>query len=717
MNSGGLVANSSKRAIRSKSPQTFQGISLSWVVFLTWTLILLAARSPWPQILSNGFWITLALLIPAILWYKSQPEDGTSPFRTPGPLPQGIPHIWLLPILGGILARWLLSLVPGHWPVLDEGIGGFFAQRLAEHWEGGLVEGATHQPRLFTWGQGLWFSLFGASLVAERTYTAVLSGVGFLGLVAALRRWLSPSAALGGVFLAAFGFWPLWVGSFAVAGVLLVLWVSWLLWLFGVYRDLGPKSPHRVKVSGFLGLWIGLGFYSYLAWPLLALGFLGIFVGAIPLAKRNKNEILWFALWLCLPAVPLLMDAIQGGLPQPYHHLWNGSGTGLGIPLSGNYLRELWIGFPAEDFNFGTLRGGLLNPLVGSLCLLGYLAWLKRASRDRFAMGLWILAPLLLLPGELTNNLEVMRIAHFMPWTVLLGAVGLWELQKGLPKRWGIPILTVLLMGSCGIDLNSAFRGAGWEGNRLTPRPSMHQSPEREEAYRILKARSRTEGPGLIFLDLVADPTNQTLTLATQPFNALRQSDGGAAPSSWAAVFGNIHDAAAIAQRFPGSELHNLSRSGDYPDGGWGLVLFPVKPAERATLARWAKAEQSLERVVRDAVDRGVALDQTQILARLDECKFLFSKDQDLEAFWARIRMVHECAAGDFTEGLRALQAVQGNPRADLMNYQGRLLFALGKPLEARHAFEVALKCRPNWTNAQENLLKLGGQPAGSTQQ
>jgi hypothetical protein len=521
---------------------------------------------------------------------------------------------------------------------------------------------------------------------------------------------LVSSAALIGVFLAAFSFWPLWIGHFAVTGVLLVLWVSWLLWLIGVYRDLDIDSPGRVWVISLIGFWTGLGFYTYLSWPLVAIWSLGMVYWTVPSGRQNLRVIGTFIFFLCLPAIPLVLEVTRMGLPQPFHRLWGGSSLVVNILGVGGYLKALGVGFQAREFNFGTRWGGLMNPLTGAAFLLGILVTAKRCFRDRYAMGFLAAAPLLLLSGGLTNSLEVMRIAHFVPWTIFLGAVGFWEIHNAFSKRMGMVVLVVLLTLSIGLDLRGAFKGAGWEDDRQGVGPSMHQSAERQEAYRILKERSRKEGSGIIFLDFIMDPTNQTLPLATQPFNALRGAGKGISGSGWVAVFTDVHDAAAVAHRFQGSEFYALSREGDYPDGGFGLVLFPVTDERQELLYRWAKAEKSLGVVVRDALERGVTSDQTKILAELDRSSILFRNDPELEAWWARIRMARECAAGDYEAGLRTLEGVGGSARADIENDKGRILFFLGRKKEAMASFKRALDCHPNFTNAKDNIMKLEGE-------
>ncbi|HEY5039160.1 MAG TPA: hypothetical protein VIJ93_08835, partial [bacterium] len=215
-----------------------------------------------------------------------------------------------------------------------------------------------------------------------------------------------------------------------------------------------------------------------------------------------------------LAAIPLILSRLS---PAGTAHIQSQLNLSNFKPLF-QYLAEIFwngtIGFP-----FGSNWGGLLNPILDSLVFLGILRLIQIA--DRFLISCAALCLFLpILPGALTNNVEIHRIFPLIPFLMvaaLLGAKSL-LISGSRPVIWGIA--TTLLLGSFTLDsYNFIFR---YSDIRFSPPQQQWRTVWCYQAYQVLREKSRQTGPLYLFSEFNTDYADKTLNVACYPFDALQ---------------------------------------------------------------------------------------------------------------------------------------------------------------------------------------------------
>jgi tetratricopeptide (TPR) repeat protein len=236
-----------------------------------------------------------------------------------------------------------------------------------------------------------------------------------------------------------------------------------------------------------------------------------------------------------------------------------------------------------------------------------------------------------------------------------------------------------------------------------------YKTLEFEEAYSFLKPTAEAQGPGLIYLNFHPDPYDQTLFVATYPFNASENPRLKPSEAKWAAILTNIHEEPYLKKIFPDGKWTWLSDGLRRTDGGLMLEIVPISQANKNLLMKWANANQSLKELTRLVMEFGVNPDQNQMLGVLDKAYPLFQNDRLLESRYWRIRALHLFAAGRNAEGIEnEKKAIElGYPMADLYNEEGCFLFKETRRDEAKKAFKKAIGLKPNCTDAAANLQVL----------
>lgn len=649
--------------------------------------------------------VVLGLLLPwgiafSLLRSKNSRED-----RGTFPVPVGL---WCLLWAAAFFLRFYRLTSLSSWPIMDEGMFGYFALRLYEHWNWELTHWVSQEPILYTWGLAWCFKLWGPSLFSLWFFPAACS---FLCLPMAW--WASRTPApLSGRFLftalLALGFWPLYLGRFSVQSVLVVLLELWSFGLLGRYlveKDLKTKLAKTLV----LGVSVGVGFYSYLAWPLVALFVLLVLVTdpSLSLPRRLKAAGLYFAT-AALLALPLLL-AYSREYRGYFGHL-GASGLlsdGLNrLPLSWTYFRDLFWGDPGGFFRYGPVWGGLFDPVSTTLLFLGLARLAARPSRWTLwaALGMF----LFFLPALLTNDLELMRLTPLIPVLTGIAAWGGRSLSSFLPPgRAGFLALVLAAIGGL-----SAYQLLGvyprlWE--RDPDYYGAHKSEEFHGAYPLLESLAKKEGPGWILLHFNPDPYDQTLYLATYGFNAAENPRLDPLSAKWAAFLVNAHEQPYLAGALPQGRWVWLSEGLHRRDGGFLLGMVPLDDADLAVLNRWREADGALSELDHMVMERDVDPDQNPMLEVLRRAYPSFRDDPLLESRYWRIVALHHAAGGDTTSAVSdEFKAIRrGLPLAPLYNELGCLLFQEGDGAGARRAFQSALAARPNLTNASQNLANL----------
>ena len=257
--------------------------------------------------------------------------------------------------------------------------------------------------------------------------------------------------------------------------------------------------------------------------------------------------------------LPWAFEAFTQGIGRHVQEVVLG-GKGFDWPgqliLCGRYFAGLFWTGDSPGYNYGPVEGGFLNPLLSTSFFVGLL-WLAR-FRHRFEVrwACWT-AVFFLLPGFLTYDLEMQRLALVLPFLLFVALLGIFSMASGHERRWATIFLALLLGISAGWDfyrLAVPFREAlnlSWHSQTL-------KSEESFNAYRILRVKATEDGPGRLFLDYVPVPLDQTLFLATYPFNATENPKWEFSKPKWMAFLANVNYGPFLEKRFAGGEWHVL---------------------------------------------------------------------------------------------------------------------------------------------------------------
>ena len=659
--------------------------------------------------LSNGLkaWIVfVGILAPMTgAFFLMKKRD---PFKEES-LPAAVPWVLAVILTLAIFLRFYL-LTSLSWPYADEGFFGYFATLQGEKWDWRILHDFRTTPLAYSWGLSLFFDFFGHSLATLWLYSAAWS-LGCVPLAWMAARLAYPrSLAFLVLCWMSLSFWPLYMGRFSTQCVFLVFWECITFFALAKYLA-NQNSPSAPKNILGLALLTGTGFYTYLAWPLVALmvGLTLLFYGRQTLSLRLK-ELSKFMGVVILCVIPLLQQLTKQ-YHGYFHHLWTFSaphdfGDRLGLPIS--CLKDFFWGATQNFFHYGPIWGGFLNPLLTSLF---FFALIDLLPSFRKAYSLWILAAfcVFFLPTILTNNFEIMRLSPMVPLLVLICAVGSQSLLSRFPAGKRVFVCLLVITASTALDFYHLFVLYPKDWERRVSYYEIAKSPEFSKAYALLKPLTEHRGPGLILLNFNTDPFDQTLFVATYSFNAAENPRLDPTRTKWAAVLANIHEEPYFRKLFPEGKWFWLSDGLNRHDGGLILEIIPVNQINESLLRGWTRADQSLKELTRLVVELGVDPDQSQMTAVLDQAYPLFKGDSLLESRFWRIRAFHHAAEGKIEEAVQAeKQAIEkGLPMAHLYNEMGCLLYKENKLPEARKAFEEALSLKLNLTDAGENLKNL----------
>jgi hypothetical protein len=654
-----------------------------------------------------NLWILLlGLVIPLLLsLWAAKEVEGAPLFHIP---------LWLWILIGGsaVFCRAYRLTTLSGWPIVDEGVFGYFATLLEKKWNWQLTHGYAQEPVLYTWGQFLFFKLFGNSLFSLWLFPAFCSLLSLPFAWGAARKAYGDSAGFIFLCFMALGFWPLYSGRISVQSALMVPWECAVFFVLIHYLSPQPK-PTPIPSLLFLSALTALGFYVYLAWPLVAtmVALALLFHSHRTWNAKLKNLALFSAL-IVIFVFPLYLDFTHENRGY-LGHLWpslSQTGWTPRLLLSLGYLKTLFWGQNSPLFSNGPLWGGLLNPFQSSFFILGLAFLLKTWKKP---LSLWLLGSLLIffLPAMLTNNFEMTRLVALLPILLGVSALGALSLLSRFPASKRTLVFLSLLAGSSALDLFHLFHVYPGFAQNDPAFYGAFKSPEFSRAYGLLKPLESQDGPGLILLNFNPDPYDQTLFVATYGFNSAGNPRLNPSAAKWAAILTNVHEQPYLKEEFPGGRWSWLSDGLNRRDGGFLLEVVPVQADNRDRVMRWVRADQSLQELTRLVMDLGVYPEQGSMLEALKEAYPFFKGDPLLESRYWRITALHQSASGNWDEAIEDEKKaiLSGHPMAHLYNELGCLLFEQKRMAEAEEAFKQALRLKPNCTDAYSNLQNLTG--------
>jgi hypothetical protein len=247
--------------------------------------------------------------------------------------------------------------------------------------------------------------------------------------------------------------------------------------------------------------------------------------------------------------------------------------------------------------------------------------------------------------------------------------------------------------------------------NALNPEGPLHalQSGESYKAFQILERKAKREGPGWIFLDYVSVPLDQTLQVATRPFNALYHPSPKPFLPSWMAFLCNINYLPFLEKKFPGAEWFTVGSSLMPWDGELMLGVVPVTSQSQAAAERYLKADPLFHGMTREMLKLSEEKSREGPLAVFLNGYGLVQGDPFLESSFWEIAYFNHSADRKFQDSLNDLQMIlkEGYPAAHVYNELGGLLYFEKDRQGAKQAFIKAVQLGGSHTPAQENLRWL----------
>ncbi len=625
------------------------------------------------------------------------------------------PAAWVALVLAAALfiRFWRLTSL-SVWPMPDDGLYSYYALSLIREWRWKFFFSYTQVPPLTDWLLALFYKIIPPSLFSLRLFPALFSVLTVLVGWVGARKIFPPSTAFFLLFFCAFNFTFLYPAQFTFWAFLVLFFTVGALASLGLCAD---KSLTGTRSALLLGTVTGLGFFTGVSWPVVALS---ISIAAFCVYGRKRRKDLWvFLAFLSIGIILFAVTALREGYGS---HM-----RAVAIPVAswalfmGEALKKLasLLWYSPDPATYGPLWGGMLDPVAGAFFLAGLAAcWRRR--REPFHAWLLLSLGLFLLPGLVASRFEIFRNVQVFAILALISALGFQELWRAWPLKnpaargWALALLMAVSASLSFLHLNGPY-------HRLwgTPGPFWKniKSVELYEAYNILKTIQKESGPGAVLADLRPDPSDVTLATAVYSFDAASNPGIPWKDVRWVAVLANANYKPFLESRFPSGRWHWLNKEGATYNQYWMLGIIPLDASNEMDLARWMEAERGFQPFTDELLESFKPSVRAGLEGKLLSLYPFMRGDPFLEScFWEKKIYL---AKMDGNDG-KVLEAVQqglsrGYPLPQLFNDEGVLLERQGRYEEARKAFKKALRAPVNITPAKENLEPLEQKFSGET--
>ncbi len=716
------------------APKIFSNTN-PWVYFFIFLISnTFLSYFPFPFWIKMGICL-LGLFIPWMMACRAFPNP--SPKEVPLYQKEFLPAIpiwvWLFVAALALFARFYKLTTLSVWPLYDEGMYGYYASQLSRQWNWQILYGSSQAPPLYLWLLAGTFKWFGVSLFSLWFLPALISSLLFPVSYWAARGFFNRSCSVALAFIFGFSFWPLYVGRFSLMTGLVLLFECLTLGLLA--RFLTRTEPARKPgLAAALGAMTGLGFYTYLHWPVLAaaVGATLIFWAANKGMGKNFLRVkilLSFLLPCACLLLPLALWISGEGLDQMVFYLRHLSAGNPAvhpneqINISLSYITSLFWGMDLKYHTYQPVFGGYLNPLMGSLFFMGLIEVIPRL-KNRFYQWLLASLPFFLLPGILTSERATSRMVLAFPILAVLVVLGLGRLLSDRPRR-NVLILSLILVIAAGLDFFHLFAAYPAVWKSLDNWNGYGKSYTRYQAFLRLEKLSKTQGPGYLFSDFVPGLSDQTLSVADFRINLSNPQGLTSGPVPWVGLLANANLIPFLKKSFPTGQAWWISKDIGSPEGGWMLWVIPGKDLPAKIFRRWFQASAALKLFIEKSLlyVPGQSLEPMEMALR--KIHSLFQSDPLLETYYfekmadlSTRKMITGC---DPSSGPEAYQAAllylktaiqKGYPSAHLFFKMGTLYSIQGKIPEAKECFRKARGALVDLTQAStyEKLLPPSGE-------
>ena len=557
---------------------------------------------------------------------------------------------WAIPLLA-LIARFFRFICAPIWPIGDECITAQAGFQLSHHWNWNFFRSDGESPPLLDWIVGIFFKLSNhiewglwfPSFVISCLTLAVVWQVG--------RRFFSRSQAFFLCFFWAVSFWPVFCQGLALQETLLPLW-EWILFWVWLSYDEAPVSK-RLGPAVFLGFWTGLGYWTYVPWPVVAVAlFVGIFFGW--LKKRwNIASLMGFFAGFAVALIPFALAVAQHGYGTHIGILASTDGT-LALPRwlsSLDYFNSLFWGHWSAIGAYVPADMGLLNPIEAAFFWVGM--WTLGNRKDK-NFSLWIVMALVLFmaPGFLSRNLQILRMISVMP--ILLGVTALGAsrvFQSFSLSKTRAQFLTVILTASLLLS--------GWQTARAFQQLEAPADLSQAQA-KLSTWMSGARGPGLVFTEFnTAKEEAQNFQTMVYGFNAVQNSNLNPGQANWAAFWITPDQSSFLLREFKLLQVMPMSQDDSAQKDKYLLAVMPLGPGDMEKLRDYIQADQWFQKMTWESNDVSTTQSYQDALKDWKNPDLVFQKDAFLQwRYWERLANFYESFDGQNHEDMR-LQALR----------------------------------------------------------
>ena len=597
------------------------------------------------------------------------------------------PWHWLTYLSFLLLTRFYgLTTLP-FWPMGDEAIYGMLGWHQSRQWKWRVLWHDGLEPFLF-WFLGLYFKLIQPSFFSLRLFPALFSVLTCLVAYWAARQYFSKSLAFIATWFFTFSFWEWILARNCLPPLLVVLFQCLCLGWLGIFLKRAASGEVPWKTLGILALFSGLGFYTWLNWAGVWLGLASVlffhFLGGY--REKKYSLLILGGLETVLLVFPLALARMTpDGMSLFQEHLSFSVLKPLFLYLQGIF----WNGSPS--FPFGPNWGGFLNPILGSLFFLGLIDSIKSAGKKTIAAFSALLV-FSLLPGILTGGMELLRIVTFMPFSMILAALGFRSLLRvgpaGRPTIW----IFFLLAASMVLDIyNFTQFYCRKEG---VPETKQWRTIQYYDAFEALQAIHKDSGSLYVFLELNTDYDNKTLNLACYPFNAAQNDSLIKSNPKWVVLILNQNYFPFFKKKYPQLEFKILEtdKTRPYDPKPFAMFLIPTDQIPKGVLDRWIEADRVFQEVDFKMENKKPKDRWSDFMGSLFPSGNPFPSDRFLTSvFWEKTGFF-KFLDGRFLEAAQAYRnaILGGFPAAHLYYDLGVCLKVQGRTSEAEECFRKA---------------------------
>jgi hypothetical protein len=215
-------------------------------------------------------------------------------------------------------------------------------------------------------------------------------------------------------------------------------------------------------------------------------------------------------------------------------------------------------------------------------------------------------------------------------------------------------------------------------------------------------------GPGLVFSEFLLWSHGHTLSVTSYHFNSALNPKLDPEKARWAGVIVNANYRFFLSKRFKDSKWYPISPV-SYDQGGMVVGIIPIDRKNREVFKRWVRALQYFYvlGIQAENIHNHKELYRAA-LEHLPDGYPLMQGDPFLESCFGEW-MAQYHWDGHYKMNTLIIQKTlaRGYPCALLYYKLGNFLYLDARPKEARAAFEMAMRCKPNYTDALGSIRTI----------